>query len=771
MKYRKLREHLAKLAGNPIEIVKAMPDALRASTARAELAVRAAGGTDSITKEQRDQLLQDAAAGKYVELEVDILAYEQMAGQRNRNSVRFRDGAMMSLGRSGANTPFLRDHNQYNVMAAGGTITASSTDKRGEGDYAIRQTSKVTAPWAVDLVLRDLVHAVSIGWRPTGPVMCSACDEPIFTVCWHFPGDDLSEREAAALKVDPSTIVEWVYSDAELKETSMLSIGGVPNARIDGVRASLSAYLGEHHPHLRPDISASEGNFRFGDTPEETSDMDKELLKLLGLAETATPSEVLAAVQKIQNAQATDQADLVIKNTELAKHSTAIAALQADKNKREQDTFIATALATGRIAPGDATPWRTLYELDSTRAIAQMAERPANSSTPVGAPRASENDPEKKTVITGGERRMSKVKKALAALTEQLAANRAAANFAINAFGFSDPLNRLHNVPETLGSTTITNSGVLDSAKIGFHAAFLEQLDDKPEMEGIGQLYTEVASSKKLEQWDWMGDVPDFEEWKNDRKLAGLEAFALAVLNKKWSSGIRIKNDDFKDDALGLIPPQIAQMAVRARLHRFTMMVKLLQNGFDGVTYPDVGNGLAYDGAFFFSAAHRGGTTGANGNNKTVNALTSANLATATQMLRQQRTYDGLLPYGAHGTALIVGPQNEATAEKLMTSDYLANAAGTATETNYQKNKFKIIVADQIDLVHSLDWFLADLSGPIKPLLFQMREEVSTSAMANDQGNNASLPTFSYDELWFGAQARYNAAYFEFRKIIGNRSN
>lgn len=767
MKYAQLRAQLAKLAGNPLEIAKAIPTAMRASPTLHQLAVRAVGATSTITKEQRDQLLQDAAAGKYVEIEVDILAFEQQPGVRNRASVRFRDGAMMALGRSGVGTPFLRDHEQWDVRAVGGTIISSATDKRGDGDYVIRQTAKLTAPWAVDLVLRDLVHGVSIGWRPLGPVMCSVCDAEIFTQCWHFPGDELSEPEAKALKVAPTTIVEWIYTDAELKETSGVPIGAVPNARIDGSRASLATYLSEQHPSLRPMLGHGE-NFLARDFPlEEKSNVDlAQLIALLGLAATATPGEVLSAVDKLKgtaNTAEADRAELAIKKTELEKHASSIAALQADKKKRDEDKFIVEALATGRIATGDEKHWRALYDVDAVRATKLMEERPAQASTPVGAERASDKDPDRAPVITGGTNRMSRVKRSLAVLTEQLAANPMAADYAVNAFGFSDPLGRLR-VPTTLAATTIGNQSQLTSAQTGFHAAFLEQFDATDDIKAIAQLFTEVPSSRKAEEWDWMGDAPDMEEWTADRKLSGLDTFQLTVKNKKWSSGLRIKNDDFKDDNLGLIPPQIAQMALRARMHRFNLMVKMLQNGFDGTTYPEAGNGLAYDGAFFFSDSHKGGN-----DNKMTVVLNSANLAQAEQQLRQMRTYDGAYPYGARGTALVVGPQNEATAEKLMTSDYLGTAV--STETNYQKGKYKIVVADQIDLVHPLDWFLVDLSSPIKPLLFQMREEVSTSAIMGGQGtNNDSLPRFSRDELWFGAEARYNASYFEFRRAVGSRS-
>ena len=66
-------------------------------------------------------------------------------------------------------------------------------------------------------------------------------------------------------------------------------------------------------------------------------------------------------------------------------------------------------------------------------------------------------------------------------------------------------------------------------------------------------------------------------------------------------------------------------------------------------------------------------------------------------------------------------------------------------------------------------WFLADTSTPIKPCIFQLREEISTSAIVGGQGTqNDSVPRFKKGEVWFGAEARYNVALFAFQSIIGS---
>ncbi len=310
------REQLAKIAANPTELLKLAPAACQAHLASQALSDDGAfvlrDNGVALSKSRRDELLAKCAANEYVELEVDMLAYEQVTGARNRNSVRFRDGLMMSLGSSGKDTPFLRDHRQGDVTCRAGTVLSSKTEKRGEGDYVIRQTVKLTAPWAVELALRGLLGSVSIGWNPTGPVNCSACDAPIFTKCWHCPGDTLSEKDiegGGKRKVrdalGPIT-VEWIFTAAELIETSMVNVGGVPSARADDIRASLSASLSTHQSSPR---DGREDLFH-GEFPEETDDMDPKLLALLGLPATATLSEVLAAIAKRDATGAADSAEL-----------------------------------------------------------------------------------------------------------------------------------------------------------------------------------------------------------------------------------------------------------------------------------------------------------------------------------------------------------------------------------------------------------------------------------------------------------------------------
>jgi phage major head subunit gpT-like protein len=313
----------------------------------------------------------------------------------------------------------------------------------------------------------------------------------------------------------------------------------------------------------------------------------------------------------------------------------------------------------------------------------------------------------------------------------------------------------------------IGNQADLDAARVGFHSAFMSALETS-EPDPCEILYREVQSTTALEEWQWLGDLPGFTEWKGDRVLSEIDAFNLQIRNRPWSNGLRLHQDQLKDDKLGLFAPAVQDLARVARQHRSDLMVQALLNGFAGSAFPEAGNGLAYDGAFFFSDSHQTGG-GVTQSNKMSSALSASALSTARQKLRNMTTADGKRKLKLKGTHLIVGPKLEETAEKLLANDLVPNSAGTATESNIHKGKYKLIVSPLIDDDQDDYWFLADLSAVYRPMIFQLREDISTSAVVGNQGgSNDSVPRFQRGELWFGAEARYNVAYFAWQTIIGS---
>ncbi len=299
-----------------LDLAKQLPMACRATLGATVLAMRtaAAGAVVAMTPARRDELLAKCKAGAYVELELDLLAYEQKPGVTNRNFVRFRDGGLVAMGRTGKNTPLLRDHAQGDTLAKAGIVLDSTTEKRADGDYVIRQTVRITATWAVELALRNLLSTVSIGWNPTGPVNCSACKATIDN-CYHWPGtrlaevDDGDRGKRMVRKADGPITVEWIFTDAELVETSLVTVPAVPGAHIEEIRAALSARQQQtqgapmHEPSdpnlIRP-LPASFGNVAMCDPAvrARVAELDRRIADRGRASTTATTREgrIIAAL-------------------------------------------------------------------------------------------------------------------------------------------------------------------------------------------------------------------------------------------------------------------------------------------------------------------------------------------------------------------------------------------------------------------------------------------------------------------------------------------
>lgn len=421
-----------------------MPDAVPADrlSAIAELshaevvevvALRAGGkGAGAITPAVRDELLAKLQKGEYVELELDVIAYEQQPGKRNRQFVRVRDGAMLSFGRSGRGKPFLRDHEMRNSLARGGTVLDSYAEKRGEGDYAVHQTIKITEPWAVGMALRGNLDSLSVGINPAGgEVMCSLCGTAVFEDCFHFRGQEVQ------LESGETVVIEWVYEKPEIDETSGVTLGAVAAARVQSIRAALSGW---------------NSGLRATSAHERDTNMKLlgALVALLSLAPTAGEDEAIEAVKAMKSDRDRFEAQLGVSETERVRLSGVVEAHRQTERELAANEFIKAALSSGRIAAADESVWRKLYAVDAKAAQEDMAKRPVGLATPVGLPRQTPtNDPTPSPAVEDAKKAQAptEVKAALTAagadadLTIRLA----------GAFGVKDPKK---SIPQALGLNT-----------------------------------------------------------------------------------------------------------------------------------------------------------------------------------------------------------------------------------------------------------------------------------------------------------------------------
>lgn len=291
----------------------------------------------------RRKLLDRVRAGEAIEIEFQARTFLQAEGEANRNHLRFKPGILRSLAKSFVGTPFLRDHDQRALLARGGTVIASKAVKL-EGDaenddepgpWAFDQTIRAIKPWAVEGVLDGTIDRFSIGWHPTGPVLCSVHETEVFDGCFCYPGD-----------VVEGETVEFLFTAAEGVEVSTVNVPAVPGTEIQGIRAALSAALGTGGASSPPRRA-----------------MDKRIAARLGLAEAASADDALAALERVLAEHKSLGAQLSVYEERAKRAEAALA--EADRARQAEEargvalrveTEISRLYQTGRLLRRDGQP-------------------------------------------------------------------------------------------------------------------------------------------------------------------------------------------------------------------------------------------------------------------------------------------------------------------------------------------------------------------------------------------------------------------------------
>lgn len=285
----------------------------------------------------------------------------------------------------------------------------------------------------------------------------------------------------------------------------------------------------------------------------------------------------------------------------------------------------------------------------------------------------------------------------------------------------------------------------IENTRIGFQTMFNSAFESMRKIDSFWeQLGMIVQSDNESEQYNWFGDVPAFQEWIGERKIAKLRAQSYRITNKKWANGLEVSEDDLADEKLGMYQPKIAQLAMKAQIHRINLLVDFLVNGFAATVY-----GNAYDGVPFFSASHKDGD-GATYSNLLTATLDDTGAYDSAWQKALEMTDESGEPLNTSPTHLIVGPSNRATARTLLLADRNANGS-----TNTNAGTAQLYVSPKLVGAHAAKWFLVDLSKPVKPLILQIRQDVRFQAVTGPD----SKERFMTGKLYYGADARYNAGY------------
>ena len=130
--------------------------------------------------------------------------------------------------------------------------------------------------------------------------------------------------------------------------------------------------------------------------------------------------------------------------------------------------------------------------------------------------------------------------------------------------------------------------------------AFNKRLMEVQAASWVPQLALQIDSNQESESYNFLGDAPTMTEHAGGpRPFRALKPFAFSVVNKRFSAGLQIDEDDLRRDKTAQIMIRAKELGARAAILPQKLLSALL-----------VANTNAYDGVAFY---HATGHVNANG--------------------------------------------------------------------------------------------------------------------------------------------------------------
>lgn len=288
----------------------------------------------------RRELIAAVRSGQHVELHVTTRTFRQRDGNPNRRGLRFKPSILARVAASFAGMPVLLDHNTSEQSARIGTILSS--ELYAQNDWSgFRQVLSIVKPDAVISVLDGTLDRFSVGWIPTGPVLCSVHGNDVrehATRCC-YPG------ERATADSGKPEIVEWEFQAADGIEVSAVNVPAVTGTKIEEIRSALDAEIGldanENLSRVRADMAFPRLAAQLGlQALAASTDEDRALavIETMRLGQLATAQERDVAVARAIKAESALTAV-----TEAAEKT------RLDAEAKQVDALIALAYRNGQL--------------------------------------------------------------------------------------------------------------------------------------------------------------------------------------------------------------------------------------------------------------------------------------------------------------------------------------------------------------------------------------------------------------------------------------
>lgn len=290
----------------------------------------------------------------------------------------------------------------------------------------------------------------------------------------------------------------------------------------------------------------------------------------------------------------------------------------------------------------------------------------------------------------------------------------------------------------------LITSAALATIFLGLKTTLNKAIASDEDGVALHQLLTmESSSDGKVEQYPFLGDLPLVEEADegNQAKVHNLIPSDFSIPNVDFKRTIGIKENDLKDDKLGIYTQRITETGEATRRTLDYTLARRMVAGF--TTLKD------YTGKAYFDSGkviNKGSTV--TFTNKGTKKLSAGNYEAAIQSIGERTDAQGVsLNLGGSKTILVVGSKYRATALNILEAQLIANGG---TNVNYKASDLK--VWGYLDQLAPDAWFLFAFNQARKPFIKQIRQKFESS-MTTDPNDSHVL---KHEEYLFKIKGRMN---------------
>jgi phage major head subunit gpT-like protein len=299
----------------------------------------------------------------------------------------------------------------------------------------------------------------------------------------------------------------------------------------------------------------------------------------------------------------------------------------------------------------------------------------------------------------------------------------------------------------------IVTSDFLAGLMTNFRAIFQTSLAEFDKEIGLWKLIATIFPSvTDMESYNWLGEVPQMSEWKDERKVYGIGAYTYSLRNKHFEATIGVDRDTLEDDKYGMISPRVKSLARRAILFYNQQVFSQLDDG---------GTLKAYDGTAFFADSRTIGASANIDNNLagdygSTTDLVRTGMRLAVVAMRGFQDDRGV-PMNLVPDTIVCSP----TKEFIIREALLPAVAGTERPETAFFSAQRIIATPWIDAAVNY-WYVLCTTAEVKPVILQNRKDPEFVAADDPKSDTV----FDKRLFKYGVDSRFEVGYADPRTAI-----